>query len=386
MTPTPPARPGTRRTRRLALLGAAATLGLLAPWAGGAGGPTASAVAPVATSPAPGTTTTGPASPAPSAAAPSATTVVTSEPSTAAPAAPAASSAPVGLPVAGTAPGAAGPFAGREFHGPNAGALQAARDLAGSDPADAAALAELGATPTATWLGPWSGDVTATVRQVVAEAAGDLPVFVAYDLPGRDCGGFSAGGAASVAAYGEWVQRIASGIGSAEAVVVLEPDALALLCGDADAVHALLDTAVDVLEANPGTHTYIDAGHAAWVDPATMAARLQAAGVADADGFAVNVANHRTTAESIAYGQAVADLLGGTGFVVDTSRNGAGPGDTWCNPAGRAVGQEPTGDTGVPGVDAFLWVKTPGESDGECNGGPSAGTFWPEYALGLLGR
>jgi len=31
-------------------------------------------------------------------------------------------------------------------------------------------------------------------------------------------------------------------------------------------------------------------------------------------------------------------------------------------------------------------IKRPGESDGTCNGGPSAGTFWPEYALGLASR
>ena len=34
-------------------------------------------------------------------------------------------------------------------------------------------------------------------------------------------------------------------------------------------------------------------------------------------------------------------------------------------------------------MDAYLWVKTPGESDGTCNGGPRAGQWWPEYALGL---
>ena len=47
-----------------------------------------------------------------------------------------------------------------------------------------------------------------------------------------------------------------------------------------------------------------------------------------------------------------------------------------------------------PLVDAFLWIKTPGESDGTCSGGPAAGKWWGEYALGscrgawdrLLGR
>jgi len=34
-------------------------------------------------------------------------------------------------------------------------------------------------------------------------------------------------------------------------------------------------------------------------------------------------------------------------------------------------------------VDAFLWIKIPGESDGTCQGCPPAGTWWPAYALGL---
>ena len=37
-------------------------------------------------------------------------------------------------------------------------------------------------------------------------------------------------------------------------------------------------------------------------------------------------------------------------------------------------------------LDAFVWIKRPGESDGTCNGGPPAGSWWPEYALGLAQR
>jgi len=81
--------------------------------------------------------------------------------------------------------------------------------------------------------------------------------------------------------------------------------------------------------------------------------------------------------------------------VVDTSRNGAGPvsgtevdgGPAWCNPPGRRLGQAPTSDTGEPRVDAFLWVKRPGESDGACRPGePEAGRWWPEYALDIAKR
>ena len=37
----------------------------------------------------------------------------------------------------------------------------------------------------------------------------------------------------------------------------------------------------------------------------------------------------------------------------------------------------------TPQVAAFLWVKEPGDSDGDCRGAPAAGDFWPQYALDL---
>ena len=72
-------------------------------------------------------------------------------------------------------------------------------------------------------------------------------------------------------------------------------------------------------------------------------------------------------------------------FVVDTSRNGQGPWtaptgvtwpdpQVWCNPPNRGLGIHPTTNTGDPLADAFLWVKTPGQSDGQCNRGTSGAT------------
>jgi endoglucanase len=97
-----------------------------------------------------------------------------------------------------------------------------------------------------------------------------------------------------------------------------------------------------------------------------------------------------------------------THFVVDTSRNGLGPwlppvehpaGDAqdWCNPPDRGLGLRPTADTGNALVDAYLWIKTPGESDGQCNRwaapgspdpvrgiqDPAAGQWFPKQALEL---
>jgi endoglucanase len=207
---------------------------------------------------------------------------------------------------------------------------------------------------------------------------------VTYNVPGRDCGGYSAGGVGSAAAYLQWVQAVVAGIGTAQAVVVVEPDALAQQCGDPAERTAMLRSAVGMLEANPGTHTYVDAGNPTWIDAATMAGRLRAAGATTADGFALNVSNFETTASNVAYGQQVSSLLGGTHFVVDTSRNGNCPGTDWCNPPGRALGERPTASTEQARVDAYLWIKRAGESDGTCNGGPAAGTFWDSYAIGLV--
>ena len=44
---------------------------------------------------------------------------------------------------------------------------------------------------------------------------------------------------------------------------------------------------------------------------------------------------------------------------------------------------DPTTDTGQGLVDAYLWVKEPGTSDGTCRGGPAAGQWRPQYALEL---
>jgi len=72
--------------------------------------------------------------------------------------------------------------------------------------------------------------------------------------------------------------------------------------------------------------------------------------------------------------------------VIDTSRNGRGPtaDNQWCNPPGRGLGKKPTTSTGVTNVDAYLWIKRAGESDGNCNGGPAAGQWFESYAQMLI--
>lgn len=271
---------------------------------------------------------------------------------------------------------------------PDSPAAAQAREWRYMRPSDASKMDVLARAATAAWFGDWNRDVEGDVRALVSRSGTALPVLVAYNIPNRDCGGYSKGGTVSADAYRAWVRSIASGIGSHSAVVILEPDALAkmdcLPAAEQSLRRSLIQEAVSVLKKNAGVRVYIDAGHSGWVDVQTMADRLRASGIAAADGFALNVSNFQTTGDSAAYGARISEIVGGAHFVIDTSRNGNGANNEWCNPKGRAIGNAPTTATGNPLADAYLWIKTPGESDGSCNGGPSAGVWWPEYALGLV--
>jgi endoglucanase len=211
-----------------------------------------------------------------------------------------------------------------------------------------------------------------------------------------------------------------------------------------------LNGAVDRLTAHKATRVYLDGTHSAWLGVGDIAHRLVLAGVQKARGFFLNVSNFQTTSQQLHYGSWIsgciayargeearfkncgsqyypatatdestwhltdewyaANLAGAvptTHFVIDTSRNGqgpwAGPGpwtgdpEVWCNPPGRGLGLRPTTRTGNPLADAFLWIKTPGQSDGQCTRGtagptdpvrgivdPPAGQWFPQMALELV--
>lgn len=263
-----------------------------------------------------------------------------------------------------------------------------------SRPADAAQMDKLASKAVASWFGDWNADVYAAVNGVVsaAAAAARIPVLVAYNIPSRDCGGLSGGGGATAGAYKTWIGAFASGLAGRKAIVILEPDALAgmgcLSLADQQVRVDLLSYAVQLLKGQPNVSVYLDAGHPNWQTASEMGTRLTRANVALADGFSLNVSNFYATSDNVTYGQKISAVVGGKHFVVDTGRNGLGPtaDSQWCNPDGRALGAVPTTATGNAVIDAYLWVKVPGESDGACNGGPSAGKWWGEYALGLVNR
>jgi len=339
---------------------------------------------------------------------------------------------------------------------PSSGAPQEILQLLkGHDLKDALLLTKMEATPRAVWFTNGTpAQVQQQVRQTMAQAAFEraVPTLVAYDIPGRDCAQFSAGGALNLADYEAWVSAFAAGIGHGRAVVILEPDALGLLpsnCGgpnpsypftDADR-YAEIQYAVTALEARPGVAVYLDGTHSAWLNTGDMTTRLLTAGVQQAQGFFVNLSNFQPTPELVDYGTWISDciaivtdpanplhgnpgacpsqyfpatqsdfstwglttakfaqIMGSsvatTHFVIDTSRNGNGPNNmqafaqppfnqpasvisalataNWCNPPGAGLGVRPTTRTNVPLLDAYLWVKTPGQSDGSCDAAGNA--------------
>ncbi|WP_443224676.1 glycoside hydrolase family 6 protein [Streptomyces sp. 4N509B] len=338
----------------------------------------------------------------------------------------------------------------------NAGAYDQLRDLLRRGQwRDAAGLARMISTPQSVWLTGQEGeDPERQARSVVRDAARQhaLPVLSLYNVPGRDCSQYSAGGAANTAEYKEWVDAVIDGIGDKPAIVILEPDSLALLpsdCGQDDAEGTMtaaryteLNYAVDRLAAKPRVSVYLDAGHSGWHSVNSIVPRLIQAGVADTEGFYLNTSNYQTDEALSSYGTLISGCLayaaeGGDPaecpnqwwpaedaatwlaenvttdpadqphFVTDTSRNGQGPWTApagvytdpqeWCNPPDRGLGQRPTLRTGEPLIDAHLWIKIPGESDGLCLRGtegpqdpargyelPPAGQWFPQQALELV--
>ena len=364
--------------------------------------------------------------------------------------------------------------------------MQIASLTSSGDKADARLIKAMISTPQAVWFtGGTPKTVMQDVRATVERAAdkGEVPVLVAYNVPGRDCAQYSAGGAATGDAYRAWIAGFVAGLGNHKAVVILEPDGLALQptdCGQPDTYDrvSLINGAAHALLADPNASVYLDAGHSAWHNVADMASRLVQGGVLDLNGFYLNTSNYQYTANQIQYGTWIAEciayatqvapgnygcpdqywnggplpakiaellgewqgvalspygewsdasddpalntsginlryanMLGGVQptvhFVIDTSRNGQGPwlppahpaGDAqdWCNPPDRGLGLLPTANTGQPLVDAYLWIKIPGQSDGQCyrwTSGPldpargiqdpPAGQWFPEMALELV--
>ncbi|GIJ77616.1 endoglucanase [Micromonospora phaseoli] len=251
----------------------------------------------------------------------------------------------------------------------------------------------IASVPQARWFTTTNtSSVRAEVNSFVgaAAAAGKIPILVVYNIPNRDCSNHSGGGAPDHATYRQWVDQVAAGLGGRPATIILEPDVLPIMtsCMNASVqaeVRASMAYAGKALKAgSSAAKVYFDIGHGGWLAPGEAAARLTASDIANsADGISVNVSNYRRTADEVSYAKSIIAATGISRLkaVVDTSRNGNGPaGSEWCDPPGRAIGTPSTTATGDAAIDAFLWVKLPGEADG-CIA--AAGQFVPQRAYDL---
>jgi endoglucanase len=274
-----------------------------------------------------------------------------------------------------------------------------------SNPAWASAISVIAGQPWADRFGSWNGpDPSQAVYDYLNTAymtdPGAVPLLATYRLVAKQC--VRGGGADSpsfAAAYKQFIDGLAYGIGSFRAVLFLEMDSLITSpCLKSQALSLRLSElqyAITTLERDPHLAVYVDAGAAdalPWQDAARL---LNQEGVHQAQGFFLNSTHFDWTTTEIAYGQRIAKALGGVHFVVNTGENGQGPVvprdivhqgmEVLCNPPGRGLGPKATTNTGYAWVDAFAWTSNPGESGGPCvPGAPGTGVYWPGYAVGLV--
>jgi endoglucanase len=228
-----------------------------------------------------------------------------------------------------------------------------------------------------------------SIRRLLNRAHPQLPIFVIYNIPNRDVGQYSKGGAENREKYIDFIHRFAKGIGEDSPIIIYEPDALphsTLLSEEEQEWRlSLMNESLDILTSKCNGLVYVDVGHSSWLKPQQVGDLLNKVSNEKVKGFSVNVCNYRTNDECLRWALRICRIRKKDTFVIDTSRNGCGPLDTeWCNPKGRGLGNPPSTNTEHKKCDAYLWIKIPGESDGKCNGGPKAGKFWGKQAESLV--
>ncbi|ORX46614.1 1,4-beta-D-glucan-cellobiohydrolase [Piromyces finnis] len=293
---------------------------------------------------------------------------------------------------------------------------------------DLAAKAEkVKQVPTAVWLA-WDG-APGEVEGHLAAAGSKTVVFILYMIPTRDCNSLaSAGGASSLEKYKGYIDDISNTIRShpeSKVVMVVEPDTLGnLVTGSSEAcktVHTLhknaLSYAVNVFGAMSNVSVYLDAAHGKWLGGVTDKVATVVKEILDGApngkirGLSTNVSNYQPVSAEYGYHQKLASSLSAVGvsdmhFIVDTGRNGVDVSstfsinETWCNFVGTGFGERPQGNpSGMPLLDAYMWLKTPGEADGSSTGSradpvcarsdslpgaPDAGQWFHDYFVQLL--
>lgn len=319
-------------------------------------------------------------------------------------------------------PVAGNPFAGgRLFVDPEYVAkVQTSIDMT-TDAALVAKMKKVQEIPTAFWLDRIAAvdrleghlDAALALQEQLCEPV--VPVIVVYDLPNRDCFAEASNGELKLNENGteryqnEFIKPIKAILAARpnqRIIAIIEPDSLPNIatnlggkrCDDATAASYESNVAHALKELNmPHVYQYIDAAHSGWLGwednqkkGAEIFARvIKAAGSpSGVRGFATNVANYtQLSYSSESYDQqdnpcfgeydyvdAMASALAAEGladkhFIIDTSRNGRGnirdDWGLWCNNKGAGMGERPRANPGgATRLDAFYWVKPPGDSDG----------------------
>ena len=359
---------------------------------------------------------------------------------------------PIGAPTTPPAPNV-NPFAGAHFYvDPEFARMVAKAPTSSAE--DAARLKKVAGFPTAVWLesletaklaGPTLDDA---LKQEAAGGKPVVPVFVVYNLPNRDCSAEGSRGELFVDKGGEalyqtqFIDVIAAAFAAhptQKVAVILEPDSLPNIvtnsvvptCAAAEQIYRRGIAYAITKLSMPNVFIYLDAAHAGWLGwPKNLPKAVtlfkevitMAGGPDRIRGFALNVSNYDPVKEpkakkngpddpsqdEIGYANDLAAGLAkvgitGKGFIIDTSRNGKHEIRTadgnWCNVKGAGLGERPAAAPATD-IDAYFWVKTPGESDGTADrkaarfdencvsddampGAPEAGELFSPYLIEL---
>ncbi|RLN51046.1 hypothetical protein BBJ28_00013516 [Nothophytophthora sp. Chile5] len=220
--------------------------------------------------------------------------------------------------------------------------------------------------------------------------------IVVYGIPNKDCAaGFSSGGSVqSTSDYQAFLKELTDAVGDRKVLYVVEPDAVGLLtqdggCGASAGYLDNLKIAVEALSANSNAQLYVDVGYwmLAYESSAAKVATVmkELGGSGTVKGVTINTSNYRSTDEVAGYCTNFQAAMGSQDMtcIVDTSRNYNGsPTSDWCNVLTAGIGKPPTSETGVSNLDYFMWIKPPGESDGECTSGTVSGKSMSAAAAG----
>ncbi|KAH9487325.1 Exoglucanase 3 [Psilocybe cubensis] len=316
--------------------------------------------------------------------------------------------------------------------------------------------------PTFAWISSSAdisnikGLVKETLNAQVATKKKQILQLVVYNLPDRDCSAKASDGEFhldddGLNKYKNYIDTIARELNTPDAkklnfVVILEPDSLGNAVTNlnvpkcakaAPAYKEGISYAIAKLQ-HPNLSIYIDAAHGGWLGwddnlaptAALFAEVLQGAQAitpgATVRGVAINVSNYNQYIAPIRenftewsnswdeshYVESLTPHLERAGFpahfIVDQGRSGKAGVRTewgqWCNVKYAGFGTRPTADQAVlknPHVDAIVWVKPGGESDGTsdrnaarfdevCAGpvahvpAPEAGAWFNEYVVNLV--